>query len=152
MNVSTGAIDSSQARVPLTPTQWLICVIAALGFAFDTYELLMLPLVVRPAVAALTGARPGTPEFNLWAGMLFYVPAVAGAVMVNDSVYVPELVWLGVLAHVTDPGGEVEILQLLDSQSLSLLQPVVVTLSVAVIVAPGGTVIDEASSGTVMPP
>lgn len=80
MSRSTPAIDASQARVPLTATQWLICAIAALGFAFDTYELLMLPLVVRPAVAALTGARPGTPEFNLWAGMLFYVPAVAGGV------------------------------------------------------------------------
>ena len=30
------------------PTQWLICVIAAISFAFDIYELLMLPLIVRP--------------------------------------------------------------------------------------------------------
>ena len=34
----------------LTPIQWTICVIAAIGFAFDTYELLMLPLVLRPAL------------------------------------------------------------------------------------------------------
>jgi hypothetical protein len=27
----------------LTPVQWLICAIAAIGFAFDIYELLMLP-------------------------------------------------------------------------------------------------------------
>ena len=30
----------------LTRTQWLICVIASIGFAFDIYELLMLPLVL----------------------------------------------------------------------------------------------------------
>lgn len=34
--------------------QWLICAIAAIGFAFDIYELLMLPLIVKPAIAALS--------------------------------------------------------------------------------------------------
>jgi MFS family permease len=28
----------------------------------------------------LTGARPGTPEFNYWVGMLFWVPAMAGGI------------------------------------------------------------------------
>ena len=37
----------------LTPLQWLICAVAAGGFAFDTYELLMLPLIVRSALADL---------------------------------------------------------------------------------------------------
>src|SRR5512134_527779 len=64
----------------LTPTQWLICVIAAIGFAFDIYELLMLPLIVRPALMELGGIKPGTPEFNYWVGTLFYVPAIAGGV------------------------------------------------------------------------
>ena len=43
----------------LTPIQWTICVIAAIGFAFDTYELLMLPLILRPALLELLerGAR-----------------------------------------------------------------------------------------------
>lgn len=62
----------------LTPVQWLICAIAALGFAFDIYELLMLPLIVRPALAALVNAAPGTPTFNYWVGLLFWIPAVAG--------------------------------------------------------------------------
>ena len=35
----------------LTPVEWLIVCIAAIGFLFDTYELLMLPLLVRPALA-----------------------------------------------------------------------------------------------------
>src|SRR5918995_5847725 len=62
----------------LTPLQWLICAIAALGFAFDIYEILMAPLVVGPAIAELTGARPGTPDFNFWVGMFFWVPAIVG--------------------------------------------------------------------------
>src|ERR1019366_2086217 len=60
----------------LTGVQWLICVIAALGFAFDTYELLVLPLIVRPALMEMAKIKPGTPEFNLWVGLLFYIPAV----------------------------------------------------------------------------
>src|SRR5438105_1411297 len=62
----------------LTPVQWLIVVIAAIGFAFDIYELLMLPLIVRPALLELTGAVPGSAAFQDWVGRLFYVPAFAG--------------------------------------------------------------------------
>jgi MFS family permease len=64
----------------LTNTQWLICFIAALGFAFDIYELLMLPLIVGPALQELIGASPGSPEFNSWVGKLFYIPAIAGGI------------------------------------------------------------------------
>ena len=60
--------------------KWLICGIAAIGFAFDTYELLMLPLIVRPAVMELTTAVPGSVEFNTWVGILFYVPAIVGGI------------------------------------------------------------------------
>ena len=67
-------------RQPLTSKEWLICVMAALGFAFDIYELLMLPLIVRPALLELLGIQPGSPEFNRWVGLLFYVPALAGGV------------------------------------------------------------------------
>ena len=62
----------------LTPLQWLICAIAALGFAFDIYEILMAPLVVGPAIGELTGDKPGTPDFNFWVGMFFWVPAIVG--------------------------------------------------------------------------
>ena len=64
----------------LTPVQWLICAVAALGFAFDIYELLVLPLIVRPALMELGQFRPGTPEFNNWVSLLFYVPAVFGGI------------------------------------------------------------------------
>jgi MFS family permease len=65
---------------PLTPVQWTICAVAALGFAFDIYELLMLPLIVRPALLELVNVRPGTPEFERWVGLLFFVPAVSGGI------------------------------------------------------------------------
>jgi MFS family permease len=64
----------------LTPVQWLICAIAAIGFAFDIYEVLMLPLIVRPALLELTGAAPGSPQFQMWVGRLFYIPAFAGGI------------------------------------------------------------------------
>jgi MFS family permease len=67
-----------EVRERFTPIQWLICVIAAIGFAFDIYELLMLPLIVRPALTELAKIAPGTPEFNYWVGLLFWIPAVAG--------------------------------------------------------------------------
>jgi MFS family permease len=64
----------------LTSIQWLICAIAAIGFAFDIYEILMLPLIVRPALLELIGAAPGSPEFQMWVGRLFYIPAFAGGI------------------------------------------------------------------------
>jgi len=69
-----------ESRTRLTPVQWLICAIAAIGFAFDIYEILMLPLIVRPALLELTGAAPGSPPFQMWVGRLFYVPAFAGGI------------------------------------------------------------------------
>ena len=64
----------------LTRLQWVICAVASIGFAFDTYELLMLPLIVRPALTDLVAAPPGSAAFNTWVGILFYVPAIAGGV------------------------------------------------------------------------
>ena len=64
----------------LTPLQWTICVIAAIGFLFDSYELLMLPLVVRPALSDLLQVPLTSPAINDWAGVLFSVPAVAGGI------------------------------------------------------------------------
>jgi MFS family permease len=75
-------LNTSSAPVPqrLTPVQWTICAIAALGFAFDIYEILVLPLIVRPALLELGGVRPGTPEYSHWVGMLFWLPAMSGGI------------------------------------------------------------------------
>lgn len=83
----------------LTRTQWLICIIASIGFAFDIYELLMLPLIIKPAMAALSEpivaemveagtprpeavARflPGGDQYISWVRTLFFVPAIVGGV------------------------------------------------------------------------
>ena len=72
--------DTAPSAPRLTPLQWVICAIAAIGFAFDIYEILMLQLIVRPALLELTGAVPGSPEFQMWVGRLFYIPAFAGGI------------------------------------------------------------------------
>src|SRR3954468_22620922 len=60
---------------------WLILGMAAIGFAFDIYELLMLPLVLPPALAELLPhAPPGSADFNMWRALMFWVPAMAGGV------------------------------------------------------------------------
>ncbi len=72
----SSAHDSTPAP-RLTGLQWMICAVAAIGFAFDIYELLMGPLVLREALPQM-GLKPGTPEFNRWKGLMFWVPAMCG--------------------------------------------------------------------------
>jgi MFS family permease len=79
-------------RPRLTTTQWLVCVIAAIGFAFDIYELLVLPLIVRPALMEMAQIKPGTPDFNYWVALLFYVPALAGGFFGLIGGYVTDLI------------------------------------------------------------
>lgn len=67
------------AATRLTSVQWLVCAIASIGFAFDIYELLMLPLVLPDALREF-GLQPGTPEAAAWVGRLFYIPAFAGGI------------------------------------------------------------------------
>jgi len=74
------ATQSDAPAARLTPLQWLIVVIAAIGFAFDSYVLLMLPLIVRPALIELLHVPPTSPAINDWVGIIFYVPAVAGGI------------------------------------------------------------------------
>jgi hypothetical protein len=64
----------------LTPLQWVIAIIAAIGFAFDSYVLLVLPLIVRPALIELLHVPTNSPAINDWVGIIFYVPAVAGGI------------------------------------------------------------------------
>jgi len=86
--VSHSSSARSGGASPLSLTGWLVCAIAAIGFAFDIYELLMLPLIIKPALAALGGVSPegvplllpGSPEYAKWARTLFFVPAIAGGI------------------------------------------------------------------------
>lgn len=71
---------ATTATPRLSALQWLIAVIAAIGFLFDSYVLLMLPLIVRPALIELLKVPQTSPAINNWVGILFYVPAVAGGI------------------------------------------------------------------------
>jgi MFS family permease len=62
----------------LTSVQWLVCIVAGMGFLFDAYEVIVQTLIVRPALMSIGGLVPGTPEFNRWIGWLLFVPFVAG--------------------------------------------------------------------------
>lgn len=63
---------------PLTFTQWMIVSVAALGFAFDIYELLMMPLIAGPALAELLQVPPGDPLITRWIGYIFWGSAFVG--------------------------------------------------------------------------
>ncbi|MEP7352880.1 MAG: MFS transporter [Acidobacteriota bacterium] len=58
--------------------KWTICAVAALGFLFDIYEVLVAPLIVPPALLELGNLRPGTPDYRSWAGLLFWIPPLIG--------------------------------------------------------------------------
>src|SRR5881394_2619335 len=64
----------------LTPIRWLVCAIAAIGFLFDTYELLMTPLVGVPAIAELLQLPPNNPAVTQWTGRLLWLSALSGGV------------------------------------------------------------------------
>lgn len=64
----------------LTFIDWIICSVACIGFAFDTYQLLSLTLTVQPALTEFLTAKPGSAEFNRWIGIMFYVPAITGGI------------------------------------------------------------------------
>jgi MFS family permease len=79
-------VSSAPTPAPsrLTLTAWLIVVIAAIGFAFDIYELLMAPLILGPAIRELSGMSPTDEGFQrmvgMWRALMFYAPAVAGGI------------------------------------------------------------------------
>jgi MFS family permease len=67
-------------RPAFSATQWLIIVIAPIGFLFDTYELLMTPLVAAPAIAELLKVPQNNPLVTDWVGRLLWIAALCGGV------------------------------------------------------------------------
>lgn len=63
-----------------TSTEWLIIIIAIIGFAFDTYELLMLPLIAGPALAEILQVPPGNPLVTKWVGNMLWMTALCGGI------------------------------------------------------------------------
>ena len=64
----------------LTLTHWLILVMAAIGFGFDIYVLLILQYILPGALDELLGVKPGTSEFTHWRGLMFFIPAFVGGI------------------------------------------------------------------------
>jgi MFS family permease len=73
-------VQSDAPASRLTLVEWLIVVIAAIGFFYDSYALLMLPLIVRPGLIELLGVPGNSPLINEWVGYIQFVPAVAGGI------------------------------------------------------------------------
>src|SRR5436189_1861947 len=64
----------------LSLISWLVLIIASIGFLFDTYELLMTPLVAAPAIAELLKVPLNNPVVTDWVGRLLWIAALCGGV------------------------------------------------------------------------
>lgn len=61
-------------------TKWLVLAVAAAGFLFDTYELLMFPVIGAQALSELLGVPPTDDAVRLWSGRMLWIAALAGGV------------------------------------------------------------------------
>lgn len=61
-------------------TRWCIVSIAAIGFLFDIYELMMTPLIAAPAIAELLKTPQSDPVITDWIGRLLWISALNGGV------------------------------------------------------------------------
>src|SRR2546425_9914274 len=79
---SESALMSSPApvRASLRLTEWLIIIVAIIGFAFDTYELLMLPVIAGPALAEILQVPPNNPLVTRWVGNMLWITALCGGI------------------------------------------------------------------------
>lgn len=65
--------------MPLT-TRVLVLLVAAIGFFFDTYELLMFPVIGRAALADLLRVPATDPAVALWMGRVLWIAALCGGI------------------------------------------------------------------------
>lgn len=63
-----------------TTTEWLVLIVASIGFLFDTYELLLLPLIAAPALAEILQVPPNNPLVTDWVGRMLWLAALSGGV------------------------------------------------------------------------
>ncbi len=71
---------TTTGKSPLTVTHWLIIIIASLGFLFDTYQLLMTPLVGPAAISELLKVPLSNQLVSDWMGKLLWLSALSGGV------------------------------------------------------------------------
>lgn len=70
--------DSDRKQIGMTEV--LIIFVAILGFAFDIYELLMMPLIAGPAISELLQVPLGDPKVREWVGYIFWGSALSGGI------------------------------------------------------------------------
>lgn len=58
----------------------LVLLVAAIGFLFDTYELLLLPLIAAPAISEILQLPTNHPDVTSWVGRLLWIAALCGGV------------------------------------------------------------------------
>jgi MFS family permease len=67
-----------------TPILWLIVIVACIGFAYDTYTLLVMPLIAQPALADLEHLDPNTDSgfaaIRNWGTTITFASAICGGV------------------------------------------------------------------------
>jgi MFS family permease len=61
-------------------TRALVLLVAAVGFLFDTYELLMFPVIGASALSELMHVPPDADPVRLWSGRMLWIAALAGGV------------------------------------------------------------------------
>src|SRR3954462_614399 len=77
---SPAAVSETPVSRKLGLTEWLIILVAVIGFAFDTYELLMLPLIAGPALAEILQVPPNNPIVTEWVGKTLWITALSGGI------------------------------------------------------------------------
>ena len=61
-------------------TRFLVLMVAVIGFLFDTYELLMLPVIGAGALSDLMHVPPEHPDVRWWIGAILWIAALCGGV------------------------------------------------------------------------
>jgi MFS family permease len=59
-------------------TRFLVLTVAAVGFLFDTYELLMFPVIGASALSELLHVPADADAVRLWSGRMLWIAALAG--------------------------------------------------------------------------
>ena len=82
--------SSGEARQRLTLTHWLILAMAAIGFGFDIYVLLVMQYIGRELLVELLPNADAATRSH-WKGLLFWVPMMAGGAVGLVGGYLTDL-------------------------------------------------------------